>query len=253
MSLQHTLRYILLCLALAAGALPATAADSKGTVLITGANRGIGLALAERFERGGYTVIGTARSPDTATELRALDLRIEQLDVTSPDSVKALAERLKGTPIDILINNAGVGGEDSRDMAALDIDDMSRVLDVNTLGPVRVIQALYPNLEAGKTKLVANISSMMGSMTMNTWGCCAGYRASKAALNSINKSFAVDYGKLGMTFVVLHPGYVQTDMNEGKGNITPEHSAKGLFNVITRLKPVDNGKFYDFKGDELPW
>jgi len=229
------------------------AADSKGTVLITGANRGIGLALAQHFGDAGFTVIGTARDPIDATELKATGTRVEQLDVTDQASVEAMAQRLSGIPIDILINNAGVKGDDNRDMATLDVDNMQWVLNVNTLGPVRVIKALFPNLQAGGRKVVVNISSTMGSIERNTWGCCAGYRASKTALNSINKTFATDYGKLGMTFVVMHPGYVQTDMNDGKGSITPDQSATGILKVVTGLGAGDNGRFYDWQGDELPW
>ena len=229
------------------------AADSKETVLITGANRGIGLALARHFGDAGFAVVGTARDPDEAVELKATGARVEQLDVTDQASVDALAQRLAGTPIDILVNNAGVKGDDSRDMATLDVDNMQWVLNVNTLGPVRVIKALFPNLEAGARKVVVNISSTMGSIERNTWGCCAGYRASKSALNSINKTFATDYGKQGMTFVVMHPGYVQTDMNDGQGSITPDESAAGILKVAAGLDAADNGKFYDWQGNELPW
>jgi len=229
------------------------APDSQGTVLVTGANRGIGLALARHFGDAGYTVIGTARDPDEATELKATGARVEQLDVTDQASVDAMAQRLSGTPIDILINNAGVKGDDSRDMATLDVANMEWVLNVNTLGPVRVIKALFPNLQAGGRKVVVNISSTMGSIERNTWGCCAGYRASKSALNSINKTFATDYGKLGMTFVVMHPGYVQTDMNDGQGSITTDQSAAGILSVATGLDASDNGRFFDWQGEELPW
>jgi len=229
------------------------AADSKGTVFISGANRGIGLALARNFTDAGFNVIGTARKPEQATELKATGARVEQLDVTDQASVDALAQRLGETPIDILINNAGIKGDDTRDMASLDVESMEWVLNVNTLGPVRVMKALFPNVQASERKMVVNISSMMGSIEQNTWGCCAGYRASKSALNSINKTFAVDYGKQGVTFVVMHPGYVQTDMNDGQGNITPTQSAVGLMTVITGLDASDNGKFYDWQGNELPW
>jgi len=221
--------------------------------VVTGANRGIGLALAQSFNEAGFTVIGTARTPDEATELQKTGTRVEQLDVTNQASVDAMAQRLAETPIDILINNAGVKGEDNIDMASLDVDNMEWVLQVNTLGPVRVIKALFPNVQSGERKLVVNISSMMGSIEKNTRGCCAGYRASKTALNSINKTFAVDYGKQGMTFVVMHPGYVQTDMNEGQGSITPAESAAGLVSVIRGLGAADTGKFYDWQGNELPW
>jgi NAD(P)-dependent dehydrogenase (short-subunit alcohol dehydrogenase family) len=229
------------------------AADSKGTVFITGANRGIGLSLARNFSEAGFTVIGTARKPEQATELKQTGARVEQLDVTDQASVDAMAKRVGETPIDILINNAGIKGADNDDMASLDVDDMEWVLNVNTLGPVRVMKALFPNVSSSGRKLFVNISSTMGSIERNTWGCCAGYRASKSALNSINKTFAVDFGKKGLTFVVMHPGYVQTDMNEGKGNITPQQSGAGLMQVITRLDASDNGKFYDWQGKELPW
>ena len=229
------------------------AADSKGTVFITGANRGIGLALARNFTDAGFNVIGTARKPEQATELKETGARVEQLDVTDQASVDAMAQRMAETPIDILINNAGIKGDDSKDMAALDVESMEWVLNVNTLGPVRVIKALFPNVRSSERKMFVNISSTMGSIERNTWGCCAGYRASKSALNSINKTFAVDFGKQGVTFVVMHPGYVKTDMNEGQGNITPNQSAVGLMNVITGLDASDNGKFYDWQGNELPW
>ncbi|MBT8057956.1 MAG: SDR family oxidoreductase [Gammaproteobacteria bacterium] len=227
--------------------------DTSGTVLITGANRGIGLALAERFSRAGYDVIGTARKPGRASELAELDVRVERLDVSSQASVEELVEQLGDTPIDILINNAGIKGDDSKLMDGLDVDEIARVLDVNTLGPLRVTQALFGNLRQEPHAVVANVSSMMGSMEMNTWGCCVGYRASKAALNSVTSTMAVDYGGDGLVFVALHPGYVQTDMNEGRGNVTPKDSADGLFRVITGLEAGDNGKFYDFQGKALPW
>lgn len=229
------------------------AADSKGTVLITGANRGIGLALAEHFTDAGFKVIGTARKPEQANELMETGALVEQLDVTDQESVDALAQRLADTPIDILINNAGIKGSDEKDLASLSVENMAWVLNVNTLGPVRVMKALFPNVQSSGRKTVVNISSTMGSIERNTWGCCAAYRASKTALNSINKTFAVDFGKQGVTFVVMHPGYVQTDMNEGQGNITPDQSAAGLMDVITGLDMSDNGKFYDWQGNELPW
>jgi len=227
--------------------------DSKGTVFITGANRGIGLALARNFADEGFKVIGTARKPEKATALKETGARVEQLDVTDQASVDAMAQRMAETPIDILINNAGIKGDDSKEMASLDVDNMEWVLNVNTLGPVRVMKALYPNVQSSERKMIVNISSTMGSIERNTWGCCAGYRASKSALNSINKTFAVDFGKQGVTFVVMHPGYVQTDMNEGQGNITPDQSGVGLMKVITGLDASDNGKFYDWQGDDLPW
>ncbi len=248
---MRTPALLLAALLMSLTALPLKAAE--GTVLITGANRGIGLALAREFTEAGFEVIGTARKPNKATELKATGARVVQLDVTDDASVAAMAKTLEGVAIDIVINNAGVALDRGRELADLDMGAIERTFAVNTMGPIRVMAALYPNVKAGDRKLFANISSMMGSMEMNTWGCCLGYRASKAALNSASKTLAVDIGKKGMTFVVFHPGYVQTDMNEGQGNITPAQSAAGLTKVIAGLNAKDNGKFYDWQGKELPW
>jgi len=228
------------------------AAEGK-TVLITGGNRGIGLALAERFNEAGYKVIATARSPEKASDLKALEVRVEQLDVTDPASVDALASRLDGLSIDFLVNNAGIKGHETKELSDLEIDRLELTFDVNTLGPLRVTQALFDNVQKSDHKVVANISSTMGSIELNTWGCCLGYRASKTALNSLTKTLSVNYAETGMIFVTLHPGYVQTDMNDGQGNITPSQSADGLFQVISQLKTSDNGHYYDFSGKELPW
>lgn len=231
----------------------AQGSDSTGTVLITGANRGIGLAMASTFSEAGYSVIGTARRPEAATDLHRLGVRVIQLDVTDPASVSALAQRLGGTPIDILINNAGMVSREAAEFADVDIEKLLTEYQVNALGPLRVTQALLPNVMAGKRKIVANISSMMGSMELNTFGCCMGYRASKAALNSFTKTLAVDMSGDGTIFVVLHPGYVKTDMNGGEGRITAVESAAGLYTVITGLEESDDGKFFNFDGKPMPW
>ena len=230
-----------------------SAAESAGTVLITGANRGVGLALAESFTKAGYAVIGTARKPAGADILRNLPARVMQLDVTDPASVAELARQLDGEPIDILINNAGIVSEEAKEFADVDIERLVTEYQVNALGPLRVTQALLPNVMAGNRKIVANMSSMMGSMELNTFGCCMGYRASKAALNSFIKTLAVDMAAEDTTFVVLHPGYVQTDMNDGEGQITAAQSAGGLYKVITGLDKTDDGKFFNYQGKPMPW
>lgn len=228
-------------------------ADKAGTVLITGANRGIGLAMAETFSKAGYSVVGTARRPETATALQSLRVRVIQLDVTDPASVADLAMQLGDEPIDILINNAGILSEEAVEFASVDIEKLVIEYQVNALGPLRVTQALLPNVMAGERKIVANISSMMGSMELNTFGCCMGYRASKAALNSFTKTLAVDMADDGTIFVLLHPGYVRTDMNEGEGEITAAQSAAGLYAVISGLDEADDGKFFNYDGKLMPW
>ncbi len=229
-------------------------AVAKGdTVLITGANRGIGLALATEFHQQGYKVIATARKPDKATALNKLGIEVQQLDVADKASVDALALRLEGRSIDILLNNAGIKGHSASSFKDLDIEQLDRVLDVNSLGVLRVTQALLPNLQQGSGKVVASISSRMGSIAQNNSGGALGYRASKTALNSFNKSLSVEFAPQGFTFVVLHPGWVRTDMTGDSATYSTEQSAEGLLQVISGLNKSDNGRFYDFKGDSISW
>ncbi len=227
--------------------------ESAGTVLITGANRGIGLALAKEFSAAGYSVIGTARKPDEAIALAKLPARVLKLDVTQPASVAKLASELSDEPIDILINNAGILRQEAPEFADVDIEAMVLQYQVNTLGPLRVAQALMPNVQASERKVVVNISSMLGSMELNSFGSMMGYRASKAALNSVTKTLALDMADTGGIFVALHPGYVKTDLNDGRGAIETSESAAGLYSVIEDLALDDSGKFYSYDGKPMPW
>ena len=227
-------------------------ATTTPTVLITGANRGIGLEYARQFAGKGYKVIGTVRDPADAKELSAVADRVEQLDVSDGASVAALAQRLHGVPIDILVNNAGVF--DRRDVTVdkVDFAMMEQTLAVNTLGPLRVAQALLPNLRAGKRRTVVNMSSELGSIEQSN-GRWYAYRASKAALNQISKTLSVELAREGFICVVLHPGWVRTDMGGTAATYSPQESVSGLIVVIEKLAPADNGRFYDFKGTPIPW
>jgi NAD(P)-dependent dehydrogenase (short-subunit alcohol dehydrogenase family) len=225
----------------------------KLTILITGANRGIGLALAEKFSSNGFDVIATARKPDKAAELKGLGVQLETLDISSQESVDALATKLTGQSIDILLNNAGIGGHSTNDFSELNIDKLALVLDVNALGALRVTQGLLPNLKLSNHRVVASISSRMGSIEDNNRGCCYGYRASKTALNSFNKSLSTEFEGDGFTFTVLHPGWVKTDMTSDSATYTPKQSSENLYKVISGLGESDNGKFYDLFGNEIPW
>ncbi|MFT4613094.1 MAG: NAD(P)-dependent dehydrogenase (short-subunit alcohol dehydrogenase family) [Bacteroidia bacterium] len=222
------------------------------TALVTGANRGIGLELVTQLKSSGYRVIGTARKPFDAAQLRALGVQVEQLDVTDGASVAAMAERLQGVPIDLLINNAGVGGDGGNQITDTDFDQLALLFAVNSTGPMRVTQALLDNLTAGQGKTVIQISSIMGSVEKN-WGGAYGYRASKAALNIMNKSLAIELGKQGFTCVVLHPGWVKTRMGGESAPVVPVDSVAGMLAVIKDLKPSDTGRFLDYQGDEIPW
>jgi NAD(P)-dependent dehydrogenase (short-subunit alcohol dehydrogenase family) len=229
----------------------ATAATPP-TVLITGANRGIGLEYARQFAAKGYKVIGTARDPADAKELAAVASRVEPLDVTDAASVAALAKRLDGVAIDILVNNAGMFDRKDVSVDRVDFAMMEQTFAVNTLGPLRVTQALLPNLRAGKRRTIVNMSSQLGSIEQSN-GTWYAYRASKAALNQINRTLSAELAPAGFTCVVLHPGWVRTDMGGAGATYAPEESVRGLITVIEKLGPADNGRFYDFKGNAIPW
>lgn len=227
-------------------------ADTTGTVLITGANRGIGLELARQYADQGWSVIGTARRPDAADDLNALDVRVVQLDVTDQASVDNMADALAGVAIDVLINNAGIlpemGGIDD-----IDIATYTQVLAVNTIGPVRVTQALMPNLRAGEMKKIMNTSSGLGSITGNQYGGYFGYRESKAALNMFTLTLANELAQDGFTCIVMNPGWVRTDMGGPAAPTSVQRSASGIRSVIGKITTADNGTFWNFEGGKEAW
>ena len=233
-------------------ALPVRAEEDPMTILVTGANRGIGLELARQLTGQGHRVIGTARNPVEAKELEALGAEVMQLDVTDAGSVAALAAGLEGRPIDILINNAGTGGQPPGSLQETDFERVKLTFHVNSIGPMRVSQALLPNLLAGEGKTIIHISSIMGSIASNGGGYY-GYRASKAALNMLNSSLALELKDQGVTSVVLHPGWVQTRMGGPSAQISVEVSVEGMLKVISGLGLEQSGHFYDYQGNELPW
>jgi NAD(P)-dependent dehydrogenase (short-subunit alcohol dehydrogenase family) len=239
---------VLMCLSLP---VPASA-DSKGVVLVTGANRGLGLEFSKQLQAAGYEVIGTARSPDKAVELKASGARVEQLDVSSKASVVALANRLSDVSIDILINNAGMLNRTDSSLGSLDFEIMERTFQVNSLGPLRVIQALLPNLQAGNKKTIVNITSRLGSIELSTGGMYS-YRTSKTALNQINKIVSAELAPQGFTSVVIHPGWVRTDMGGAAATLSIPESISAILNVVDGLSVENTGKFYNYDGEELPW
>jgi NAD(P)-dependent dehydrogenase (short-subunit alcohol dehydrogenase family) len=223
------------------------------TVLITGANRGIGLELARQYSEAGWQVIGTARQPDRAMELANLNnARVVQLDVTDQDSVMRLVNELSGQSIDLLINNAGILPM-MRSVANIDIDQFEYIVAVNSIGPVRVTQALLPNLRASQQKKIINITSNLGSITDNTNGGFYGYRESKAALNMFTRSLAAELRPEGFICIVIHPGWVQTDMGGANAPVPVQESATGIRSVLDSLAPEDSGKYWTFEGEQIPW
>ncbi len=221
------------------------------TVLITGANRGLGLEFARQYAADGWTVIGTARRPAGAEELAALDVEVMQLDVTDRESIAALAAALDGRAIDMLINNAGIFPRVS-EIDNIDADAYLQTLTVNTLGPVLVTQAVMPNLRAGELKQVINITSGLASIERNSGGFY-GYRESKAALNMFTSTLAAELGEDGFICLALHPGWVRTDMGGANANLSPEESVSGMSSVIDGLTAEHNGRYFGYDGSEVAW
>ena len=221
------------------------------TVLITGANRGIGLALAQQFAARGDRVIAVCRHASDA--LAATGAHVEAgIDVTDADAIAALAQRLGGERIDLLLLNAGIMARDA--LGQIDgagFDAMRRQFEVNALGPLRVAQALLGQL--GEGAKIGIVTSRMGSVADNTSGNAYGYRASKAAVNAIGKSLAMDLRPRGIAVFLLHPGYVATDMVGGTGDVTPEQAAAQLVERLDTLTLAQTGTFWHANGSPLPW
>jgi len=218
------------------------------TALVTGANRGIGLALCRRLKEGGREVIAICRKSSPA--LDALGVRVEPgVDVTSDEAVAGLARRLEGVALDELICNAGILREDGLDDRAY--DDIRAQMEVNAIGPLRVVAALRRNVRRGGK--IALITSRMGSIGDNGSGGYYGYRMSKAALNAAGMSLARDLASSGIAVAILHPGFVRTEMTEGAGNIDAADAAKQLLDRIDALAPETTGSFWHANGQVLPW
>ncbi len=216
-------------------------------VVITGANRGIGLEIARIFKNRGANIIAAVRSKSDALEELGAD--IHTCDVSDPDSVASFADGLGETPVHVLVNNAGVLSRETLD--DLDEGRIRHQLEINALGPLRVTNALRNNLSDGSK--VAIVTSRMGSIEDNTSGSMYGYRMSKAAVNQAGRSLAHDLKPSGVHVVLLHPGYVRTGMTNNNGHIDPDESAKGLVARIDALDASTSGRFFHQNGEELPW
>ena len=216
---------------------------------MTGANRGIGLELARQLHARGDTAIATCRS--SSAELDAVGCRVvEGIDVGRDDVGAALDAALEpGERLDVLVNNAGIGGWDS--LERLDYERARRVFEVNTLGPLRVTTALLPRLESGAK--IGFVSSMAGSIGDRPSGGNYSYRMSKAALNMAAANLAHELASRGIHVVALHPGFVRTDMTGGGGNVDPPAAAAGLIARLDELDASRSGRFFHADGREIPW
>lgn len=247
---------------------PARRTDITGTVLITGANRGIGLELARNYAARGWRVIATCRSPAKADELNALaadnpKVTVDRLDVTDQAEVDALAAKYKGQPIDVLLNNAAILGDPAGQMFGnYDFEEFHRIFDTNVAGPLRMAQAFVDNVAASEQKKLVAVTSAQGSLTLIRMAAIQFYNASKSALNMSMRAVSVSAEKRGITTVLISPGAVDTDMmaealggrNTGRMKLlTPEQSAEAVINVIDQYGPELSGTFISHEGTRIPW
>ena len=241
--------------------------DVTGTVLVTGANRGIGLELVRNYAERGWTVIGTARRPDKAAELNALakqydTVTVEQMDLLDLDGIDALAERLKDVPIDVLLNNAAVLGEpNDQNLGDFDYDVFRDVIDVNVIGTTKMAEAFIAHVEKSDMKKIVAITSVQGSISSVRSGSIAFYNTSKAALNMIMRSNSRTLKKKGITVALISPGAVDTDMmrlaldraGASFKLLTPQQSAEAVINVIDQYGLDMTGSFVSHTGTRIPW
>ena len=223
------------------------------TILITGANRGIGKALAESYLHQGWRVIAARRNANTPAPQGAEPVL---LDVSDADSITALKADLSGVAIDVLWNNAGVYLDKNQSLAEIDDQQWLQSFQINCMAPVRIAEALIDNVSKSERKIIVFTSSKMGSLTLNGAGAYA-YRSSKAALNMAVRCIAQDYASTGTSCLLLHPGHVKTDMGGTEGAIDTTTSVQGMQAVIGRVTAENrqqyNGGYFDYDGTPIPW
>jgi NAD(P)-dependent dehydrogenase (short-subunit alcohol dehydrogenase family) len=229
------------------------------SVLITGANRGIGLELARAYARDGWRVHACCRRPELARELSRLAgssdgrVSVHPLEVTNPAQVAALPLALGREPLDLLINNAGVYGQGDAEFGNTDVEAWVDTFRVNTIAPMKIMEALRDHVARSRRKVMACVSSKMGSMADNRSGGSYVYRSSKAALNAVVASAALDLRPAGVTVVALNPGWVKTDMGGANAEISVTESVAALRRVLDGLTLGDSGRFIDVDGSTIPW
>jgi NAD(P)-dependent dehydrogenase (short-subunit alcohol dehydrogenase family) len=228
------------------------------TVLVTGANRGIGLALATVYAERGDTVLACCREPSRAAELRSLGkagaVTVLPLRVDDAESVANLARELASSTIDVLVNNAGIGGGplESQTATTVDFDAWAEAFAVNTMGPVRVMQALLPQLQRAQNPKVMSVTSQLGALSLDLT-LAYGYSATKAALNKFMRLAAIDLKPQGIAVGVIHPGWVKTDLGGPGAQIEPAASAAGIVKVIDELTLETTGRFWKWNGSLHEW
>ena len=227
-------------------------------VLITGANRGLGLGFVKKYLEKNVHVLCTTRDISGSKELLECkerypnNIEIFELDLLKENGAKTLANQLNGMPIDILINNAGVGSSNQH-FEAVSSKPWLEVLKVNLIAPLIITQSLIENVKKSSVKKINFLSSQLGSIEDNTSGGMYIYRSSKTGLNQVVKSLSVDLKSKGITVVALHPGWVKTDMGGPNAPVSIDESVEGMIRVIETTDIKDTGKFLNYDGRELPW
>ncbi|WP_027147981.1 SDR family oxidoreductase [Methylobacter tundripaludum] len=228
------------------------------TVLITGANRGLGLEFCRQYAEQDWHVIACSRNPDDAFDLNNLathhNVQIEALDVAEFEQIDALSKKLADLPIDVLINNAGIYTDNSTNgFGHLDYQAWTKSLVVNTEAPLKMAEAFLPQIKRGNKKLIVNISSLMGSIADNDSGGSIFYRSSKAALNAAMKSLAIALKDQSVGVLIFHPGWVKTDMGGPNGLINADQSITGMRALIENFSLDQSGSFVKYDGTPMPW
>ena len=228
------------------------------TILVTGANRGLGIEFVEQYLNEGNEVIATYRNENSSIDLIEMgnersNLKLLQLDVSSNKSLNSFAENLGNLPIDIFINNAGVYGPRNSSFGNVDEENWIPAIKVNTIAPILMTQLIIKNIRSGDDKKLIYITSKMGSIDDNKGGGAYVYRSSKTALNSVVKSLSVDLENEGMTVALIHPGWVKTDMGGPSALIDKDTSVRGMTEVISNLDISSTGNFYNYDGSIIPW
>jgi NAD(P)-dependent dehydrogenase (short-subunit alcohol dehydrogenase family) len=231
--------------------------------VVTGANRGIGLELVRQLAARGDRVEATTRDPDRAPALAALAaeaggrIKVHRLEVTDPAAAAQLARALGGAAIDVLYNVAGIYGDEDQSIERLTTDlalpEVRQVYEVNAIGPLRLTLALLPHVRRGATKKLVHVTSGMASIADNTSGGYYAYRMSKAALNMMSRSLAIDLRAEGIASYVINPGWVQTDMGGPSATTPVADSVRGILATTDAATLADSGEFLNWKGDRYPW
>jgi NAD(P)-dependent dehydrogenase (short-subunit alcohol dehydrogenase family) len=228
-------------------------------VLITGASRGIGLEMVKYGIEQGWRIFACCRHPQQADSLLSVaklangGVSVHVADMDELATIQALAYELRNESIDILVNNAGIYGSDNNKFGSVDVASWLNTFQVNSIAPLKVVEALIEQLRMGDKKIIACMTSKMGSMADNGSGNSYIYRSSKAALNAVVKSLSIDLRDDGIKCVALHPGWVKTDMGGPNAEISARESVTCLFDIMLALKAEDSGRFIDIDGTTIPW